>query len=59
MGNEEEVKGDAQEKGKVRGFMQVAREHKNSDSISYPVTNEATIRLFLCSILFSVGLVNW
>jgi len=37
----------------ARGFMQVAVEHYNADSISSPVTNEATIRVVLVlSIIF-------
>jgi len=41
----------------ARGFMQVPGEHFNSDCISSPVTNEATIRVVMVlSILF--GWVN-
>lgn len=37
----------------ARGFMQVAGEHYNADSISSPVTNEATVRVVLVlSIIF-------
>jgi len=37
----------------ARGFMQIAGEHFNSDSISSPVTNEATIRVVLVLSIIS------
>jgi len=43
----------------ARGFMQIAGEHFNSDSISSPVTNEATIRVVLYSLSSSGGQMNW